>query len=237
MDKRILVSYTTFSFKETYWNLNENKRKELLSAFCESIKETADKTSFYQVFPARHEYDFMVWTTIEAEKLEVADEFFKASGKALNPYRKYIESKLILCGITKPSIYSKARKSPQELDPYKEERKPYFVIYPFSKTPEWYMKSREERQAMMNGHIKLGKQYPTITQLLLYSFGIQDQEFIVAYEMDDLYLFSDLVQALRSTEARLFTLLDTPIITGTYRTQEELIDVFANDVVKEVSEV
>jgi chlorite dismutase len=67
---------------------------------------------------------------------------------------------------------------------------------------------------MMNEHIRLGKSYPQIKQLLLYSFGLQDQEFVVVYEMEDLPLFSDLVHELRSTEARRYTERDTPLITA-----------------------
>lgn len=83
--------------------------------------------------------------------------------------------------------------------------------------------SMDTRQGMMNEHIKLGKQYFDIKQLLLYSFGLQDQEFVVSYETDDLPKFSELVQALRSTEGRRYTSMDTPLITGVYRTPEEFI--------------
>jgi chlorite dismutase len=74
---------------------------------------------------------------------------------------------------------------------------------------------------MMNEHIRVGKQYPEITQLLLYSFGLQDQEFVVVYETDDLVQFSDLVNELRSSDARRYTERDTPLYTATYRSPEE----------------
>jgi chlorite dismutase len=96
-------------------------------------------------------------------------------------------------------------------------------MYPFVKTVEWYMMSKEARQGMMNQHIRIGKQYPEITQLLLYSFGLQDQEFIVVYEMDDLSRFSDLVYELRSSEARRYTERDTPLITAIYHPAEETL--------------
>jgi chlorite dismutase len=83
--------------------------------------------------------------------------------------------------------------------------------------------SMDARQGMMNEHIKLGKTYPDVRQLLLYSFGLQDQEFVVSYEVDDLTRFSDLVNGLRDTEARRYTLLDTPIITGVYQTPEAFV--------------
>jgi chlorite dismutase len=67
---------------------------------------------------------------------------------------------------------------------------------------------------MMNEHIRIGKQYRDITQLLLYSLGLQDQEFVVVYETDDLARFSQLVYDLRDTEARRFTKVDSPLHTG-----------------------
>jgi chlorite dismutase len=96
-------------------------------------------------------------------------------------------------------------------------------MYPFVKTVEWYLMSREARQGMMNEHIRIGKQYPEITQLLLYSIGIQDQEFIVVYETDDLTQFSDLVYELRDSEARRFTERDTPLYTAIYHPAEETL--------------
>jgi chlorite dismutase len=75
----------------------------------------------------------------------------------------------------------------------------------------------------MNEHIRIGKSYEEISQLLLYSFGLQNQEFVVVYETDDLARFSDLVNELRDTEARRFTLRDTPLHTAIYRPAEETL--------------
>jgi chlorite dismutase len=76
---------------------------------------------------------------------------------------------------------------------------------------------------MMNEHIRIGKQYEDITQLLLYSFGVQDQEFIVVYETDDLPHFSDLVNELRGVDGRRYTLRDTPLHTAFYHPAEETL--------------
>lgn len=85
---------------------------------------------------------------------------------------------------------------------------------------------RDARQGMMNEHIRIGHQYPEIKQLLLYSAGLQDQEFIVTYETDDLAQFSQLVTDLRSSEARLFTERDTPIFTAIYHPPEDTLNLF-----------
>lgn len=91
---------------------------------------------------------------------------------------------------------------------------PYLIVYPFVKTHEWYQHPVEERRRMMTGHIRIGKQHEGIDQLLLYSTGLQDQEFVVAYESADLSAFSALVVDLRMTEARLYTERDTPVYVG-----------------------
>ena len=148
--------------------------------------------------------------------------FFQKFTKALTPFRHLIEPKDSLWGFTRPSQYSKAR-SRQEIDPFSDEHKPYLIIYPFSKTTEWYLMSREARQGIMNEHIRIGKQYEDISQLLLYSFGLQNQEFVVVYETDDLTRFSDLVNELRDTEARRYTLRDTPLHTAIYHPAEETL--------------
>ena len=103
------------------------------------------------------------------------------------------------------------------------ERSRYLVVYPFTKTTDWYLLGREARQGVMNEHIRVGNGYPQIRQLLAYSFGLDDQDFIVAYETDDLVAFGDLVRELRATESRRSTLRDTPLLLGVRRPIEEIV--------------
>jgi chlorite dismutase len=119
-------------------------------------------------------------------------------------------------GFTRPSNYTK-RPTTQEQAIDLEDRQTYLIVYPFSKTTEWYLMSRDARQGMMNEHMRIGHDYADVRQVLLYTTGLDDQEFIVAYETESLPRFSDLVVALRNTEARRYTLRDTPIITGVHR--------------------
>jgi chlorite dismutase len=72
--------------------------------------------------------------------------------------------------------------------------------------------------------MKVGHQYPMVRQLLAYSFGLDDQEYIVAYETDDLAAFGDLVRALRATESRRSTRRDTPILLGIHRPIETILE-------------
>lgn len=124
---------------------------------------------------------------------------------------------------TAPSQYA-ARPSSQETGLLTGERARYLIVYPFTKSTDWYLTSREERQKVMNEHMKLGHQYPSVRQALGYAFGLDDQDFVVAYETDDLVAFGDLVRDLRGTESRRSTIRDTPILLGIRRTPAELAE-------------
>jgi chlorite dismutase len=89
----------------------------------------------------------------------------------------------------------------------------YLFVYPFVKTHAWYQLPFAERQRMMDEHIKVGHEFPSVKINTTYSFGLDDQEFVVAFETDEPADFLDLVMKLRSAEQRPYTERDTPIFT------------------------
>ena len=219
---KTLNHFALFSFKDAYWSLPTNEREQFHTHWLKGLRDAAQKVDVYQVFPTEDNADILVWSALPAvEKCDTAT-YFDHFARATNPYRAYLQMTASLWGYTRPSQYTKTR-STQEIDPFATERRPYLVMYPFVKTIDWYLMGREARQGMMNEHIRIGKQYEDITQLLLYSFGVQDQEFIVVYETDDLSRFSDLVNELRGTEARRYTQRDTPLHTAIYHPAEETL--------------
>ena len=124
-------------------------------------------------------------------------------------------------GIIRPSQYVK-RPTEQEQSLFTGERSTYLIVYPFTKSADWYLLPPEERQRVMNEHMKVGHRYKQVRQLLASSFGVDDMDFLVAYETDDLPAFGDLVRELRGTESRRSTVRDTPILTGIHRPIEEI---------------
>jgi glutamate-1-semialdehyde 2,1-aminomutase len=110
-----------------------------------------------------------------------------------------------------PSQYVRA-PTDQEQSPFDGERSRYLIVYPFTKSTDWYLLSKEARQGVMNEHMRVGHGYPQVRQALAYSFGLDSQDFVVAYETDDLIAFGDLVRALRATESRRSTVSDSPIL-------------------------
>jgi chlorite dismutase len=212
---RTLNHFAIFSFNPSHSQLSQKDRQQFHSDWLDGLLKAAQHVDLYQVYPSLAGGDILVWSALEADDSATVAGFFERFARATNPYRHLVTPVDILWGFTRPSQYTKTRSS-QEIDPFAEQRKPYLVLYPFVKTTDWYLMSREARQGMMNEHIRIGKQYPEISQLLLYSFGLQDQEFVVVYEMPDLIQFSDLVYELRDSEARRYTLRDTPLYTGLY---------------------
>jgi chlorite dismutase len=121
-----------------------------------------------------------------------------------------------------PSQYVR-KPTDQEQSPFGGDRSRYLVVYPFTKSTDWYLLSKEARQGVMNEHMRVGHDYPTIRQALAYSFGLDSQDFVVAYETDDLVAFGDLVRALRATESRRSTVNDSPILLGIHRPVDEIL--------------
>lgn len=222
---RLLSHFSFFSFEPAFFQIESDKRRQLLQDWWNAMR-LVGQVDLYQVYPAQVGADFMLWLSIEANEPTVPARFFASFVRISNSLRSYITPRQLYWGLTRPSQYTKTRSS-QEIDPFAPDRKPYLVVYPFVKTTEWYLMSREARQGMMNEHIRIGKQYPQVEQLLLYSSGLQDQEFIVVYETEDLPLFSELVQELRGSEARRYTLRDTPLYTVMHHPEEEMISLWS----------
>ena len=128
-----------------------------------------------------------------------------------------------LIGRIGPSQYVR-KPTEQEQSLFDGERSRYLIVYPFTKSTEWYLLSKEARQGVMNEHMRVGHGYPTVRQALAYSFGLDAQDFVVAYETDDLVAFGDLVRALRATESRRSTVSDHPILLGVHRPVAEILE-------------
>ena len=135
------------------------------------------------------------------------------------PLGAYLRVSYTLLGMTRPSPYKKPSAASvstpdanNDLDIPLSHR--YLVVYPFTKTIEWHLSPLEERRAVMKAHVDVGRRWSaTVSQLLLYSYGLDDHEFIVSYYTDKLDDFQSLVMDMRGTESRRHTKNDTPIFT------------------------
>jgi chlorite dismutase len=132
--------------------------------------------------------------------------------------------------MTKPSVYS---DEPTPLEPRPGSDKRYFIVYPMWKKREWYGLPADERMRIMQGHIETGRRHPGIDINTAYSYGLDDQEFVVSFDADDPGEFLDLVQELRGTESSAYTLSETPIFTCISTSVERALDALDGEAVRE----
>ncbi len=131
-------------------------------------------------------------------------------------------------GMGRPSEYLGGHAHPgQESAAVRPAGKPYLFVYPFVKKREWYGLSFEERRRVMGEHFRIGHLYPNVEIHTGYSFGLDDAEFILAFEGDSPAEFLDLVHALRPSEASRYTALETPIFTCLAVPPRRMIDLAA----------
>lgn len=222
MPEPTLSHFAAFRLTDALWQRPASDRVELIRRWLDALHQAAPRVELYQIYPTRAEHDLLVWSALPVASPEAPGELFGRLGRAVHGGRPEIRPELTLWGLTRPSPYAR-RGSDRTIDAVGGERAPYLVVYPFVKTAEWYLLDGDERQRMMNEHIRVGRGFEAVRQLLLYSFGLQDQDFVVVYETPDLEAFSRLVQELRATEARRYTERDTPVLTALHRSADEIL--------------
>jgi chlorite dismutase len=166
----------------------------------------------YTLAGIRADADLLLWTVAPSpeEIRRLGTTIFSTAMAA------YLRQAYAYLAMTKRSIYVRNHRHEGQ-DGMRLKISPagakYLFVYPFVKTRAWYALSMEERQRMMNEHIRIGHKYPSVKLNTTYSFGLDDQEFVVAFETDSPSDFVDLVMELRYSEASQYTLRDTPIFT------------------------
>jgi chlorite dismutase len=219
MSERRFVQYLTFQVDRAWRQLDDATREKGRAEFVQELERANEISSYaYSTLGLKRDADVLFWR-IAATPDELQVSLSRLLQTRLGHYLNMTHT---FNGLVRGSNYVR-RQTTQEQAIFELARQRYFIVYPFTKTIEWYLMSKEARQGMMNEHIRVGHEFPTVRQLLVYSTGIDDQEFIVAYETDDLDAFQELVIALRSTEARRYTLRDTPIFTCVYRPAAETL--------------
>jgi len=183
-----------------------------------AAEAAADVTTHsYSMIGLRAGSDLLLWSL--GPSLEALEE--KAAAVLRSGMGRWMRVTQSFLGIIQQSQYVK-KATPQEQSLFSGERSRYLVVYPFTKSTDWYLLGKEARQGIMNEHMRIGHDYPQVRQLLANSFGVDDMDFLVAYETDDLPKFSELVRALRETEGRRSTVRDTPILTGVHRSLADI---------------
>lgn len=213
---RQFVNFAYYKIDPTWLRLDKSTREAGVAELAEVI-ETWKKQIMvypYTTFGVRAETDFLLWR-ISYDM----DDFEKmATAMRRTHLGTYLQTPYSFLAMTKTSIY---------IDDHVHEGQEsarnkivvgggkYLFVYPFVKSREWYLLPKEKRQDVMRGHIRYGHEFPSVKLNTTYSFGLDDQDFVVAFESNHPDHFVDLVQGLRETESSKYTVRDTPIITCT----------------------
>lgn len=222
---RQFVNFMFFRIHRSFRSLDAEAKSEAKREFAEIIKR---HTGPMMVFPystvgLKSGVDFMLWRI----------------GYDLDPFQQMVAdiNKSALGRYTDiPFSYFSMTKHSQYVDEHVHEaqegrrlrivpgKRPFLFVYPFVKTRDWYLLPKADRQRIMNEHIAIGHKYPRVKINTTYSFGLDDQDFVVAFEAESPSEFLDLVQDLRETESSKYTLRDTPMYTCRRSTVEEILD-------------
>jgi chlorite dismutase len=160
----------------------------------------------YSNLGLRDDADFLIWFAAKSveEIQRVIEKIFKTVfGKYIIPSRTYLSC-------TRPSLYVQEQKAHGFVTG--SDPKKHVIVYPFTKTREWYLLPKEKRQEIMDEHIEVSKKYPQVVLNTTYSFGIHDEDFMLAFEVDNIRDFQDLIMDLRETEVSSYVKNDIPMI-------------------------
>ena len=234
MKQREYVRFSVFRVDPAWRRLPKEERERHKDEFEAAVADRVSKMMIYSyaLIGTRGDADFLLWQACreldQLQDLAAALNHTALGGFLSLPYSYF--------AMTKRSIYLNryedeyiaayggadvVDRSRLAINPQGSE---YLFVYPMAKTREWYKLPHEDRQRMMDEHIRVGHQWPDVKLNTSYSYGLDDQEFVVAFEADHPGRFLDLLMALRLTEASAYTLFDVPAFTGLARSMRDTLD-------------
>ena len=212
--KRDFVKYSFFKVSPEWRSLSQDRRDRSKREFADAIGEFSDRVTMasYSLVGTRGDADLMLWKI--SPELDAIDQLMSQLNRTELAAHLTIPHSFL--AMTRRSPYVDQHQHPESEGATATMRivgRKYLFIYPFVKTHDWYQLPLAERQRLMGEHFTIGHRYPDVKISTAYSFGLDDQEFVLGFETDDPASFLDLVADLRESEARPYTERDTPIFT------------------------
>ncbi|MGH2770459.1 MAG: chlorite dismutase family protein [Actinomycetota bacterium] len=223
MNQRKLMRYVFYRVDPTWRLLAPEERALQKKELTDLIAHEASlEVHSYSTVGMRVDCDLAFWEIAEGP---AQIQHFQARLNA-TPLGRFLTPTHSFLAMTRPSMYLQGhRHAGQEAD-----RAPgpvgatYLFVYPMVKLRAWYRLPFEDRRKIMGEHFRIGHRYPGVTIHTGYSFGIDDQEFVVAFEGESVEEFLDLVMELRGSESSSYTERDVPIFTCVRLPLAEILD-------------
>ena len=227
--RRQFVKFTFFKVAPEWRRLDPAERERHKAEFATVVADWAGRNLVrcYSTAGTRGDADFMVWQ-VSYELEDIQRLAAELGGTAL---AGWLSTPYSYLSMTKHSSYVEKYSGPgrdkfTRLSLAPGEHK-YLFVYPLTKAREWYGLPKEERQEAMNQHMAIGHTYSSVKLNTTYSFGLDDQEFVLAFETDEPGDFLDLVQELRPSMSSAYTETDVPIFTCVSTTAAGMLDAVA----------
>jgi chlorite dismutase len=222
--QRQFVNFACFKLDPAFRRLDDHEKQAARGQFLEIFAKAQPGLMClsYSTVGLKADCDFLLW------RISLSPDDFQTQTAAINrtALGAYLTMPHSMVSMTKRSMYI------DKVDPFHTAesrthiipgKRKYLFVYPFVKTRDWYLLPLEKRQEIMDVHIKVGNKYPTVKLNTTYSFGLDDQDFVVAFESDEPKDFLDLVMELRETQSSKFTQRDTPIFTCIQMPMEKIL--------------
>ena len=224
--QRQFVSFSFYRVSEDFRKMAQADRQKAKDSFLKAAEEFRKDGILlsYSTMGFKAGVDIMLWLiSYDLDSFQRMEARLNQS--AMGPYlskpASYISQTKRSSYIDKHNHVGGSEESRTNILPGKFK---YIFVYPFVKSREWYLLSKEDRQKVMDEHIRVGNMYPSVKLNTTYSFGLDDQDFVVAFETDTPADFLDLVMALRETVGSKYTVRDTPIYTCRLREMKDALD-------------
>lgn len=221
---RQFVNFTFYAARSEWRLLSDADKQKCKTEFVRTVDEYRPHLILhsYSTVGLRTSVDFLLWRIgYELEPFQEMTARLNATQLA-----KYIEPVQSFLSMTKRSMYidRESAEQTEDLLHIVPGQSDYLFVCPFVKTREWYTRTSDQRQEMTDENIRIWSKYRSVKIHTTYSFGLDDQDFVVAFETNHPADFLDLVQELRETKANCYTLRDTPMFTCRQRTLVECLD-------------
>jgi len=214
--------YTFFKAAPSWMLLAKDDKSRAVAEYVSRVDDFARRLTVraYSTIGLRRDTDFLLW--LIAPEMAVLQEMLEGLRRTV--LAAHLDNTYTYLAVTRESQYVKAHTDEEATVTMQPGQSRYLFVYPFVKTREWYLLPMEERRRMMAEHIRTGHRFPAIRINTAYSFGLDDQDFVVAFEGDDPKEFVSLLMKLRETEASRYTVRDTPQHTCARRPLEEILE-------------
>ena len=204
----VFASYPVFrAVPERLEGLDRDVATKEVSALLDDFSGRVETRGAYSTAGFRADADLMFWwVSPSADDLQDLLVALRRTdlGRAL-------VSREVFLGLVRPAEFTK-----DHLPAFVQNKPPkrYMCVYPFVRTPEWYLLESGERGRLLREHGEAGREFPDVLANTTSAFGLGDYEWILCFEADGPDRIVELLRRLRATEARRYTKLEIPFFTG-----------------------